>query len=811
MGSESNIIRVYFCTAFRDMHAERAYLHEVVFPRLAQQFQERGYVFEAVDPRWSVQTEEEAEGFNTLEQSLDDIERCRPYFIGILGSNYGKVLLEVPDHIGRKHPGIKHYFRCSRVHLETLLGALREPQKAKNSFFLFRKPDFLNDVPDADKKTFLPNNAMEALNEVEAHKLEVFKGAISTTGLSIMEYDCRWDPQARKVTGLEDFGEKIAAAILSWIGGAERPVPRKATSLIGWSTPAPMPKPQRAGSAAAPAGSPFDETIPLAAPPERGVPFGEEVIPDAAAVVEEGYDVVDGDATEALPGMQAAPPVGESTEALAASEIPMAAPTDAGGDVDIESLLADEDVLSAPAAPPAPAAALPAEGADDMMAFAAEELAGSAAAPAQQTPPPYVDKNVQFSVFRPKVVVPDKWETLVAFAHLAEKAPDAPEEEPDPVEEVQRQAQQVLGQKAEDYVQVTKDSSQAVPREGELTFVPEVEGFEFNPPQRSFFWNEPVHREEFRMKATADMDGKMARGRLSVFLGSILLADVPLNIKVDSQTEMGDDGANMETTAAQAYRKIFASYSHKDTAIVEQFKSHAKALGDRYLQDIVDLRSGEDWNDRLKQLIGEADVFQLFWSSNSMHSPFVRQEWEHALKLMEKKKKPHFLRPTYWEDPLPEDPNEDLPPEPLRRLHFQRIVTLGPSTHPAGGGGGEDALFDMDTDLAVPSPMAEEAAVAEAEETMALEDDSAPAASMSALEEESDSEAMALEDDDSAVADLEEDAEMAEDVEEEVMPRASARASRAKKKGGSKMLIILLLLLVLLGLGGAAVYLFVLQ
>lgn len=37
-----------------------------------------------------------------------------------------------------------------------------------------------------------------------------------------------------------------------------------------------------------------------------------------------------------------------------------------------------------------------------------------------------------------------------------------------------------------------------------------------------------------------------------------------------------------------------------------------------------------------------------------MVSPFVRREWEQALAL----NRPHFIRPVYWEDPLPEHPTE---------------------------------------------------------------------------------------------------------------------------------------------------------
>ena len=68
-------------------------------------------------------------------------------------------------------------------------------------------------------------------------------------------------------------------------------------------------------------------------------------------------------------------------------------------------------------------------------------------------------------------------------------------------------------------------------------------------------------------------------------------------------------------------------------------------------------------------MIEQADIFQLFWSWNSLESPFVRQEWEHALTLG----KAHFIRPVFWEEPLPERHREGLPPSALKRLHFHRL------------------------------------------------------------------------------------------------------------------------------------------
>jgi hypothetical protein len=284
---------------------------------------------------------------------------------------------------------------------------------------------------------------------------------------------------------------------------------------------------------------------------------------------------------------------------------------------------------------------------------------------------PYLDENVQFTVFRPGSIEPLKWYPLVAFAHLSAKRPDAPEDEPDPVQEVQRQARAALQERFEDYQKVTLDSSQGVPREGELTFVPLFADVTFNPPRRTFIWTESVHREEFRMRTQAK-PGQTLRGSMSVFLGRIILAEVKLTIRVASPGPASERAP--EPASAVPYRKIFASYSHKDHDVVEEFARLARAFGDEYLRDLTHLRAGEVWDERLLGLIDEADVFQLLWSSNSMRSPYVRREWEHALSL----RRPNFIRPSYWEQPMPASIAEGLPPEELLRLQFISLASDRP-------------------------------------------------------------------------------------------------------------------------------------
>ncbi|MFC1597106.1 virulence factor SrfB [Planctomycetota bacterium] len=280
---------------------------------------------------------------------------------------------------------------------------------------------------------------------------------------------------------------------------------------------------------------------------------------------------------------------------------------------------------------------------------------------------PRLDEDVQFTAFRPKTVTPDRWHDLFVAAHLAEKRPDAPDDELEPIEKVRRCVEKLIGDQESRYKEVTQDSRHAIPQAGGMTFVPEMEKVEFNPCRYSFLWKEDQHVASFRMRASADIDGQMARGRISVFLGALLVADIPLQIQVDSGCASAVKREWPEKVSARPYRKIFASYSHKDLAIVEQCERYVTMIGDRYLRDWKDLRAGEEWNARLSEMIKEADVFQLFWSQHAMESKFVRQEWEYALGLGRQ----NFVRPVYWETPFPERPG--LPPGQLRGIHFQRL------------------------------------------------------------------------------------------------------------------------------------------
>jgi len=81
-------IRIFISSTFRDMHAERDHFVRMVFPELKARCRTKRLHLIDVDLRWGV-SEEDAESGKALDICLDEIDSCRPYFLGLLAHRYG--------------------------------------------------------------------------------------------------------------------------------------------------------------------------------------------------------------------------------------------------------------------------------------------------------------------------------------------------------------------------------------------------------------------------------------------------------------------------------------------------------------------------------------------------------------------------------------------------------------------------------------------------------------------------------------------------------------------------------------------------
>ena len=144
------------------MQAERDILIKKIFPQLRKMCEERLVTWTEVDLRWGITTEEASEG-KVLPLCLAEIERCRPFFIGLLGERYGWVLKdhEFPDELLENQPWLNAYKEHSVTELEILHGVLLDPEMATRSLFYFRDPTYIDKLQPVERQDLMDANSAD--------------------------------------------------------------------------------------------------------------------------------------------------------------------------------------------------------------------------------------------------------------------------------------------------------------------------------------------------------------------------------------------------------------------------------------------------------------------------------------------------------------------------------------------------------------------------------------------------------------------------------------------------------------------------
>jgi hypothetical protein len=257
--------------------------------------------------------------------------------------------------------------------------------------------------------------------------------------------------------------------------------------------------------------------------------------------------------------------------------------------------------------------------------------------------------ETSFSAYHPRQVAPGVWFRLHAYVARAG------------TEDLVEADLERVAERPEDLRELVKRVIRPIAEGAAIAVAPRAEGIEFNPPEIRLSFLREVHRFDFGGRAEAAKAGAAAVGEITFSVAGVLVAAIPLVLDVAT-----GEPAGMRFERAQ-YRKIFPSYSHRDTHVVRSIERAHRSLGDTVLRDALALRSGERWSPRLLELIEEADLFQLFWSPAAAASRYVADEWGHALGLIGRGQKPErFVRPVYWQQPLTPPPL----PEALAALHF---------------------------------------------------------------------------------------------------------------------------------------------
>lgn len=136
-------VRVFISSTFRDMMQEREVLVKKVFPQLRKLCSERFVAFSEVDLRWGITDEQRDEG-KVLPLCLAEIDRCRPFFVGILGERYGWVPKKsaFTNRLLSDQPWLAELMEGTSVtELEIIHGVLADHAMRDRAFFYFRDPE----------------------------------------------------------------------------------------------------------------------------------------------------------------------------------------------------------------------------------------------------------------------------------------------------------------------------------------------------------------------------------------------------------------------------------------------------------------------------------------------------------------------------------------------------------------------------------------------------------------------------------------------------------------------------------------------
>ena len=100
----ANELRLFLSSTFIDFQGERDFLSKKVFPALRRLCRDRGVEFTEIDLRWGL-TDDDAEKGRIIGTCLQEIDSCRPFFIGLLGDRYGWV---PPTEELKKNPELRN-------------------------------------------------------------------------------------------------------------------------------------------------------------------------------------------------------------------------------------------------------------------------------------------------------------------------------------------------------------------------------------------------------------------------------------------------------------------------------------------------------------------------------------------------------------------------------------------------------------------------------------------------------------------------------------------------------------------------------
>jgi hypothetical protein len=190
-----------------------------------------------------------------------------------------------------------------------------------------------------------------------------------------------------------------------------------------------------------------------------------------------------------------------------------------------------------------------------------------------------------------------------------------------------------------------------------------IEGMVVDEPQKELLWDGEIGNARFLASAPKNAPEGTHHGLATIYIVGLQVIRFSFSLHV----------AEMKPSVIQIpireerHRKAFASYASADIdRVLPRLQGMQKAAPSlEIFMDVLALRSGDYWENKLWQIIPASDIFYLFWSDHAKKSEWVEKEWRCALQH----------RGLDFIDPVPlVSPEEVPPPQELASKHFNDWV-----------------------------------------------------------------------------------------------------------------------------------------
>jgi len=217
---------VFVSSTFLDMQSERDYLRGFVFPKLEEELRKRNIHLEIIDLRQGVKTDEFSDELSrelrVLKVCLDEIDRSRPFFIGLIGDRYGTTLPEnlLDRAVAERDLDLDISILSLTVFEIEYILKKTKPKEEYRCLFYFRDTLPLEKIPSHLRQDFVDLPDSNGKPSEKQILLKNLKNRLTSNNLlasKIHSYSATWDEKTNNIIGLEKWGEKVYSDLLSEI------------------------------------------------------------------------------------------------------------------------------------------------------------------------------------------------------------------------------------------------------------------------------------------------------------------------------------------------------------------------------------------------------------------------------------------------------------------------------------------------------------------------------------------------------------------------------------------------------------------